>query len=518
VKTWQTWMRGLVLSAFFVSTLVLVIGTAQFMNSPDEQANFFFAQTFAQTGGLFVQEPVNEILGGLLHPRSMLAIGEMIVPVTFVGFPLLAGILAGVFGGYGAQLLTPVLAVLALIAWHKTVRTVFDDERLADIAALFLMIHPVFWHYTARTMMHNVAFVSFLLFAAWALLTKPFARGWMNALVGGVFTGLALSLRTSEGLWVLGLVAAYFFFHERAQRWQAGLGWLVGCFLALTPFFALNTSLYGSPLTTGYTYTSDVAVEEVVPVEEVHEALPGMLAYVFPFGIHERNILENVWHYGFKLYWWMSGLAVIGIWFLWQRQNGKTWIAVTGLLAVWLAVVYGSWMIYDNPDPTVISLANSHTRYWLPLFTLASVMSAAVVVRLPRLVQGVVIVTVMALSGWLTFVAPDGLLPIRAALAENQEKQEMILAHTPDNAIVIVDYADKYVFPHRRVVVPLRSEQTYAELSTLAQTAPLYYFGITLPPEDIAHLQDVRLSPQNLTIEVVQTIDHETLYEIRIAE
>ena len=64
----------------------------------------------------------------------------------------------------------------------------------------------------------------------------------------------------------------------------------------------------------------------------------------------------------------------------------------------------------------------------------------------------------------LSFPIPEGLLDMRAALSVNRERKAWVGSLTTERDVIIVDYADKYLFPERSVIVPLRSEQTYATL------------------------------------------------------
>ena len=90
----------------------------------------------------------------------------------------------------------------------------------------------------------------------------------------------------------------------------------------------------------------------------------------------------------------------------------------------------------------------------------------------------------------------------------------MIIVATQSESIIIVDRADKYLWPERQVIVPLRSENTYQHLSDLVVTGPLYYFGITLPESDLNYFQSTILTPINLKIISVMTIGEESLYLI----
>jgi hypothetical protein len=77
-----------------------------------------------------------------------------------------------------------------------------------------------------------------------------------------------------------------------------------------------------------------------------------------------------------------------------------------------------------------------------------------------------------------------------------------------------VDRADKYLFPSRQVIVPLRAERTYAMMPVIVPSIPLYYFGITFPENDVQYLNNERLASVGLRIESVVTVDDETLYRI----
>jgi hypothetical protein len=244
--------------------------------------------------------------------------------------------------------------------------------------------------------------------------------------------------------------------------------------------------------------------------------------FLLPFGFHERIILDNVLDYGWRLYPWMSVLAAFGLVLALaergeQRKLWRILVVFTFLLAAWLGVVYGSWKIVDNPDPSIISLGNSHVRYWLPVFALASIFGARTLVfllgdgsRLRQVYVGGLIALTALLSGQLVAFGHDGYVPSRAALATFAAKEARILALTEAQAIIVVDRADKYLFPERRVVVPLRSETTYAALATMLEHAPVYYFGITLPPGDMDYLNQEKL--QGVSIQFVDTLHEESLY------
>lgn len=528
-------LKTSLLCLFFLSTLWLVLGQegvfTHVFNSPDENANFVFARQFAETGSFAIDEPLNSELSGVIHSRSALGLWDDIVPRSFLGFPLLSSLFIWLMGASAGLLLTPLLAVAGVVAWRSTVLKLFENRRVADLSALFLMIHPAFWYYTGRTMMHNVAFVSLLIIGTWLLVVNPLKKNdWLSAGVAGIVIGFAIAVRASEVIWIVALIAAGVWWLRSVVTVRAWGAFLLGLILAAIPFALLHQDLYGAFYLTGYTVQDTPQAQllletppEQVEVVEVPESAAGVLGYLLPFGFHERNILNNVWWYGMWLYPWMSLLSFVGILLALKGKDVK-WrrlVVATLLLAAWLGVVYGSWTIVDNPDPSVVSLANSHVRYWLPLFVLASPFAALAIDQLLKrarihtqafatfLVAGTVI-----LSGWLVIFGQDGFVKTRQSLEEFAHKRTVLLAQTEPGDIVIVDRADKFLFPDRRIITPLRSEVTYGLLPRMSELEDVYYFGITLPREDLEFLNEDKFADFDLRFEEVIEVDNETLYRV----
>jgi hypothetical protein len=533
------------MKTLFVLICILFYGASLFalswgfegvVNSPDEAANLFFADQFAQDGSFAVAQPLYERSFGLLHPRSMVTFAGSLLPGSFLGLPVLAGSLQAIFGDGAQFLLTPILLILALLAWRGTVYHLFGNARLANLAVFFLAIHPGFWYYGMRSMMHNAAFVALLLIALWFLVAKPLQTHihWrdIDPIVGGGLIGLALFFRGSEILWVLGaLVAALIvLFMQKRVTWRVITSIAIGLFLGLIPSLFFNTTTYGDPFTTGYTATESVfevtSAAAVTAGAEV-ESRSLVASILFPFGFHERVLLRNTWRYIFALYPWISFFSIIGF-FWWvadkKERKKKEWRLFTALalgVSAWLILMYGSWVVHDNPDPNAVTLANSYVRYWLPIFVFGSVFAAYAIEKFwadkswyRSLVISCILLFSLGLSVNLIWFGIDGVLDTRQALQSYEEKRAEVLSLTEDNAIIVVDYADKYIFPHRDVVVPLRSETTYSHLPALREIAPLYYYGLTLPEEDLLYLQEEKLSSYGLMIEPVQEIMNETLYRI----
>ena len=541
IVVWRSLLRFLVPVIFFVSTLGLALDVpSDVFVSPDENASSVFATLFATEQQLWLEEPINEQLGGIVHPRSVIAIGERLIPVSFLGLTVLYGSIGSLFGPWILGWLTPIIAMFAVLAWRALVRELWKDDTLANLSAIALMIHPAFWYYAARGMMHNVLFVALLIFAAWFWIVKPLHQCDRHALfdvfASGACIGLALATRGSEIVWIAIAVAALMYVARKTITTVKIATFVIGIAIALLPFATLQTSLYGAPWNTGYTVESEESAESVEEVSTDLSAFDQWLenstigSVLLPFGIHEMNIVRNTLNYGLWLYPWVTVLGLIGILLLARDRKYRTWLWLTISVGIWLLIVYGSWSFNDNPDPTAVTIGDSHVRYWLPLFVLMTPFIAHTIIdfssrwsskwRFPsravgeRSIATLIVIVCTLLSINVVFFAPDGVLAARANLYEAAEKRDTILEHTDADDIIIVDYADKYLFPDRRVIVPLRDDRTYGAMNDIVELTDLYYFGITLPQEDIDYLNNEKLAEMELGIESVVEIGEETLYFI----
>ncbi|MDD5252071.1 MAG: hypothetical protein PHT12_05575 [Patescibacteria group bacterium] len=532
------------LGAFFAYAFLSYSAPAR-ANSPDENANRFFAQLFAEEGKLWTYDPIELSVPGVIHPRSMRIVNNAIVPGGFLGLPVIFGNVARVFGNGVLPYLTPLLGVLGAVAWGLVVARFFG-RRVGTAAYLLLLIQPAWWYESGRVFMPNVLFVTLTAWAAYFLLVAPLAADAArrphkklyvsmvaDGPIAGAFLGLALAVRPAEIYW-LALVALVL----AAVGWRRLPLWrlmLAGAATAatLTPFLMLNQTVYGSWLATGY--AESVSEVSVAAVAQGHgNALLGPLRpYLFPLGFAPRWAGQNFLTYGIGFFGWWSALVAAAVaWLAWRAwpefKVVRSWtrpavafVAVTVVVTVWLTFFYGSWLVRDNPDPNAVSIGSSYLRYWLPFFALWTLPIAAASVGILdrvtarwRATAAVVGFVVLAgVSGAAVFGAPqEGFLALRATLIGYDAQTRQVLALTEPNAVIVADRSDKLLFPERSVITPLRSETTYAALGRLNGHAPLYYLGITFPENDLRWLNEVKLPPLGLRIVPVMDFGAETLY------
>ncbi|MBI2476851.1 hypothetical protein HYV72_01625 [Candidatus Uhrbacteria bacterium] len=373
---------------------------------------------------------------------------------------------------------------------------------------------------------------AFALWTHWIHATQKRSHSDVALFLVGLFVGAALFVRLNEVLWVAPVFAMGAWMVARKRAWHV-VPMLFGLVAPLVLMSTLNFSLYGSPFASGYHAPVDAIPGIVVTPSVVTPTYMTILNAVLPFGFHEMNIVRNVWHFHAAFFWGWTALFLVGAivflreWIAGRARPAHKALCATGVVvSAYLLILYGSWQFHDNPDPSVISIGTSYIRYWLPVTVFMTGVAAygfsRILERYSRTARATVVgclaVLFLALSMSATvFGQYEGLIAMRNSLARDAKERTWLLEHTSANDLVVVDRADKYLFPERSVIVPLRDALTYAMLQTAydaarRKDARLWYFGLTLPEVDVAFLQTTRLDPLGLMIGDAATLRDKTLY------
>jgi len=523
--------------ALGVSYAILPL-TTSLPPSPDESSNAVFSENFAEYGMLWDTEPLNSVAGGVIHPRAVRVVDDLLVPGGFLGLPIIYGGIGRLLGLAVIPFLTPVAAIFGILAWWGLVRHLFG-ARIALYAAIALAVQPVWWYAASRTMMPNALFVSLLLGGAFVGIAAPF-RAMIekrelaglrllrraDPAISGMLIAFALAVRPSEIHWVAFAVLMVVVpsLKTAAGRWRVAIFAIAGAF-ALAPFLLLQHAVYGSVFSSGYGNGIDVPIGDAM--QGRGNALLGPLRpYLFPLGFAPMNVLRNVYAYAIALFPWWTLLVGIGAVVAVRRLRApspeqRKFLIAGAVIIAWLMVFYGSWNINDNPDPSAVTIGSSYLRYWLPVVVLSTLLAAYAVDELVaraserwKAAVAASMLGALALVGALsvTFAVGEGWRAMIEVDRRYAGVMTEMLGIVPRDAIVVADRADKYFFGKRRVMSPLRADSTYEVLPLLVRRGATYYFGITLPPTDLDHLRTKVLSPRGITIEPVRTFDAETLY------
>lgn len=500
-------------------------------NSPDETANAFWAERVAAGEPLKVRDAVVGLGAGAVHPRSMAVVGDALVPGSFPGIFLLFGAFKTVFR-FPVHVYTPLLTLLAGACFGALVARLFDRKTGAVAAALFFL-HPAVLYYGTRGLFHNALFADLVILAAASFVLRPLSRAFgaratADDALGGFILAWALVVRTSEAVWVLPAFAAFLPF-AGPDRWRrlgaAAAGGLVPLFILMQ----VNRSLYGSAFRTAYVAppaATDVAI--VAPRTNDSPAEDGDTpSKILPFGLHPRLAARNVWHYGLKLFWWQSLLAVGG--FAWwcarlRKASGaqRAYAALSLLVAAWLATLYGSWLVRDRLDPAAVTIGTSYVRYFLPAYLAAIPFAASALVRAadalrrpPVVALGLVLCAVLGVRG-AVFAGDESLTAVRSTLAANAEKRALLLDWIEPEAVVMTARHDKLLVPDVLRIIPASDAAAFAAASRALESAPAYWYGLTPAGEEASRIEGLLAAHGLWWYPVLDPAPGETLYEIGV--
>lgn len=458
-------------------------------NTPDEVLNYYFTQNFAENFELFYFEPLNPFLNRVIFPRWALVIEGMVTPGNFLGMDLIYGSLAKIFSIWIIPFLTPIFSVMGILFFYLIVRDWSKNKNLALMSAILLLIFPGWWYFSSRTMFSNVLFLSLVMGGIYFLLkflnsekteNKITNSFWYSILIG-LFFGLALSVRTSEIVWLflLVLILLIFNFKKLKDRWQyliLSLGIFVACFI---PVMYQNKILYNNYLSTGYnlnTMTENLESGEVSQISYLK-------AVFLPFGFHPRVMVSVFKNYFVKLFWlWIVLFVMSVIWFFKKKKkldkNQICYLIILLVVSCWLLVVYGSWYFSDSIGG-LISLGSSYVRYFLPIFVLIIPTIAWLLIKIKKKIFLIIIFClIFGFSFYQVFWQNDeSLSAINLRLLENQKQSEKILGIINENDIILMDSGtDKIIMPeHTRMIVP-QNDIEWEQIKRILKYQPIYYY------------------------------------------
>lgn len=527
--------------------------------SPDENANYVFTKLYAQTDALSIFEKYNLIAEDIVSPRSYVSSFGFIKPVSFLGMTIVYGQIAKFIGVGVIPFLTPFFASLALVFYYLLIRRFFGKKN-ALVSFLLLFSFPVLLYYSARSMFHNVLFLSFLIIALY-FLSSLFERGvsspkkhkeeyikrlfkvdFLFAALSGLFFGLAIAVRSSEVIWLFLAALPFVVFKYRKLSFFRLSVFLSFFVLALIPVFYHNQILYDSPFYGGY-------LEMNRSIEEIGQAGGGIVRSfflgsfndvkilsksifntVFYFGFFPRQSLEMFDRYFIKMFWYLFWPSIFGLFYLFIKERKKikkltpyifSWLIASAFLILY----YGSWKFVDNPDPSRFTIGNSYTRYWLPIYigflplvsyfvlNIGNIFSflknKKIYLYSKNLASLIVLSSLIFLS--FNFVykgSEEGLRHYFNKLDVAKQEVKAVIELTESNSVIITEYHDKFLFPERKVIVGLFNDNNMNEnYYKLVNHLPVYYYNFSFPEKDLNYLNDRRLREFGLQIYLVKDIN-----------
>ncbi len=570
---------GLLALAFFVASSAFNYHTqtpdyVKFL-SPDETANYFFARQYATQGELAIFEPANLLAEEVVHPRSIRSDHGWLKPVSFLGIILIYGQIATWLGVGVIPYLTPFFAAAGLLFFYGFVRRLFGRQS-ALLSVFLLASFPVYFFYTARSMFHNILFTVFLLAAAYFLVlavpgSSAAKKGfwswrfsakeiltWLWSLLAGLALGGAAGARSSELLWLAPvLFISWLFFARRLGLTRLAL-MAGGILLALLPVFYWNQVLYSSPFYGGYgemnksitelSQAGGQLLQSTVrgSFSQYQAVADTVLKNIFYFGYQPYQSLRMFFYYVVKMFPLLCAFTFLGslifiVHLLRRPKRGAYLYLLTWLiLSLILVFYYGSWQFNDNPDPRRFTIGNSYTRYWLPMYIMALPLASLFIVTVARalasllplknddpgrirarrwLVGGISFLVggtwVFSSLMFTIFGSEEGLMTLYYNHFSDRENAQVILAATESEAVIVTQYHDKQLFPERRVVNALLTNDTVnASLGLILQHYPVYYYNFSFPDKDLTYLNERRLPAFGFTLELQERRGRFGLYQL----
>ncbi|MHB8831193.1 MAG: hypothetical protein ACYC44_03720 [Patescibacteria group bacterium] len=509
---------GILILALFSQWIRLPLGFQGVWMSPDETANAVSGVAFAEHGTFAVPFELVKSFPWAV-PRSFVAMVSQgqIVPVGFLGMPL---VLAGAYklaGTFGVILFTPLIALLTLWALWQILPKAWP--KIARVSALLVwMSFPTVIIYANRGAFANL-FITCLAIWIWWLLDK--AKGFWTWPVAGALLGLACVIRPPEAVWLLPL-AVFAILYNRQQRQTPVQPKQTKQYIFMGTVFALillcgaylGHKTYGHWLTSGY----QIRPTATVVSDQAEQQAMSKAVSIFsiqPLAIHPKSMLWNAWSYlGTILWpWTLMGILVLGLCI--QKRvwiTPEKWIMAGALWTfVWLVGFYGNGLYQDHVGTNIPSMGNSYLRYLLPLSVMAAVSVGYLVNELWKYWSLRTIAIV--LTAFLVFVGlwdasardDEGMLAnqkefIRYA-AIRQQARSMLAPGT----VVLSDRSDKIFFPVFPAVSPMPKPEDIVALGDKAKVA---IFVRTISGQDaLGQSKGINLVP-------LFTSNNESLYDV----
>jgi len=460
--------------------------------SPDETA---VAVTARQFGTYWSFRLPNKAVKNVewAHPRSFVSEGKDLVPVGFLGLPLIAGIVWKIFGEIGLLCLTPFLVLSCIYPLWRFMRGLGRTAQIASVATW--LSYPSVILYANRGLFPNLVVVCLALWSAFLVWRN---HDWRKRALAGLLFGAALAVRPTEIAWAaVWIIAAWQDGKTRKQMTDdfRNISSFIGSALvvpAISALFAWKT--YGSPIFIGYWLRDPVVGVDTTITAASTIANPER---IWPFGFHPRAVLANAENYLINILgpWSGVGLLALAVWI--RQKAARPFMLVAAWTVFILCFVYGNTVYQDHVGHDVVSVGNSYLRYLLPLAPLFAVSVGALAAWCcETLSRGRAKLTVSFLVGclvilgvWTAFSKDDeGLNSVMPELVRYESTRYDAYKLFGREAMVVSDRSDKIFFPAMNATSPIPDETA---LETLVKEYPssVLLFDTTYSPNKISEMQ-----------------------------
>ncbi|MBD3251599.1 hypothetical protein GF380_04075 [Candidatus Uhrbacteria bacterium] len=457
---------------YLLAGSVLPRTTAVLFASPDETAVHLFAQSWVPGQGLQIGHQLQDELSSLnvLHPRSMVRQGSVLVPVGFLGMPMLIWIFERLATGAGSFFTVLLVLSAAYPLFRLTSR---QRSRIGWMSVALFLTFPTVLLYVNRGLFPNLPIVALTIWSVWLLRgireeRRTIVTHYIVPMITGLLIGTAILIRPVELLWmfpwfVWGLLAGVKS-PIRKWIWTKRFRILIVCVTTIfVCLFGLYTAIKTYPTFStpfqmpviGYQLHDDT-LTEVPTLMSVETQASATFSDYLPFGFHPRVLWSNmrVYLFGYLGVW--IAVAALGLIVLLRRRFRFKQEGIVLLIGGWMIAVllmfYGQAQYTDNIRGTV-SLGNSFLRYLLPLTPIIAYLIAQFVDRVWQMKHRGVLTAMILLAFFLIYG------PLTAFLGDEEgivQTQHQLRRYTAIRAQV-----DKLV-PNGSVILSERSDKIFA--------------------------------------------------------
>lgn len=363
-------------------------------------------------------------------------------------YPLLAGVLLKIFGGWAGLLVAPVCMVLAVLGLYVLCRT-FLPGWAAVLAAWIGATTPLINAFANDQVSHGLSICCItwgyaFFFRGTHERSKP-CPGLMVA--SGLLLGYSIGARYPNAL--MGLpVLLWFWQHRKQTGWPGPIAWLIGGAIPCLFLAVFHWTAFGSPLRTAYSFTEEQDAFGLAHlIRHVHFYVPSVIAH----GVG-------------PIFW----LFACGYLVTWLRDRQKAW-----LYTLWMApltLLYMSYYFAPQHHPL------GYLRFLLPLGIpcvllaltfLKELLSALQDARVRRLA---IVALIVCQGGWGIFSSLEQ-LEMRFRFNDSKQRRvEFVRDNVPAGSVVFgeVELLDDLDY--------WREHSLYWEM-TLHQDKVAQYFG-----------------------------------------
>jgi|GEM_PF-2053267 len=457
--------------------------------SPDETAAYYFTQNFAKNNVLKIHEPLNEFGANIVFPRSI-NVNEKheLVSGSFVGLPILYGLLAKLFSIKTIIFFTPLFSLLAVWLFFLALKNLLN-EKTAFWSAFFLAVYPIFIYSANKGLLQQNLQMFFLISAFYflSLAWKKNQDGWL--LISGLLVSLSLFIRTSEIFFLAGLIFFVWLLYPRKKRFLIFFSplFLLGCFGILL----INKNIYGQWLAVGYQSLENTGHNQLSLWKKI-------INVFLPFGHDLSTVFIHTNEYLWKMFFPLIASSIFGLVVFcknsWQNKL-KFFAGIIFIFTLLYEIIfYGSfspWGLSGIPNELQNSIGAPHLRYFQLLATILipwAVWFWQIFWQNEKNFLRIFLTTLFVFFALIFSFSQlfnqnsEGLNKINADLQEFSIRLDKVKNYAPPNSLLIVpEWADRIFFPEYKILQAINDPKVHAQdpilflPKILTQTSIFYY-------------------------------------------